>query len=211
MSTSRRSQIALLAVVAALAAAVATAPGASAAGQWYAGPTGAGTDCSFEKPCNIVLAIQWAPSGTEVILKPGDYAVDYTIENKAPVTIHGVAGQPRPRLYLAPGTQLRLHGVKLTGAEVVQVWPGGAALGAWESELNQVIVRGGPQADCAAAIFNGLMRNSIVVAQNPDGNAICSQSFQGVNSSTYLNVTAIAQRGDAIQALAGGDDSASVS
>jgi hypothetical protein len=202
MLSLRRSHIALLAVAGALVAAGAAAPGASAAEQRYASPSGAGNDCSSTYPCNIVWAIQGAKAGDEVIVMPGDYSVAYTIENQAPVSIHGVAGQPRPTLYLASGTQLRLKDVKLTYAEVVGYLPGPVAVAAWNSDLNQVIVRGGPQADCAAAIFDGRMRNSIVVARNPSGNAICSQSFQGQNASTYLNVTAIAKDGVAIEAYA---------
>ena len=204
MFSSCRSQIVLLTVAGALAAAVIAAPSASAATQRYASPSGAGNECSAAKPCKVDWAINDAPAGAEVILKPGDYQVPYPIENTHPVTIHGVAGQPRPKLHLGNGIQVRLTGAKLTYAEIAQYWPGPATLAATNSTFEQVIVRGSPQADCAAAIFDGTMRNSIVIAQNPNGNAICAQSFQGLNTGSYTNVTAVAHAGTAIEAHAAG-------
>lgn len=204
MFSSCRSHIALLTVAGALAAAAICAPSASAATQWYASPNGAGNECSAAKPCKVDFAINYAPAGAEVIVKPGDYYVLYPIANTNPVTIHGVAGQPKPTLHLGNGIQVRLTGAKLTYAEIDQPWPGPATLAASNSTFEQVIVRGSPQADCAAAIFDGTMRDSMVIAQNPTGNAICSQSFQGLNSSSYINVTAVAHSGTAIQAYASG-------
>ena len=204
MFSSCRSHIALLTVAGALVAAAIAAPQASAATQRYASSNGAGNQCSSAEPCSIGWAIQGAAAGDEVILKPGDYLVQYTIENTHPVTIHGVAGQPRPTLHLATGTQVRLTDSELTYVEIAQYWPAPAALAASDSTFDQVIVRGSPQANCAAAIFNGTMRDSIVVAQNPNGNAICSQSFSGLNASSYTNVTAVAPGGTAIEAYASG-------
>jgi hypothetical protein len=203
MFASRRSHIALLTIIGALVAAATAAPGASAAAQRYASPNGAGNECSSEKPCTVVWAIQGAADGDEVIVKPGDYAVGYTIENTAPVSIHGVEGQPRPKLYLNSASLLRLTDARLSYVEVVQNSAATVALGSTRSKLDQVIVRGGQQADCAGVVYNSALRNSIVVARNPSGEALCAPGYGGANASILLNVTAIAQSGAAIAAWDG--------
>jgi hypothetical protein len=210
MFSSCRSSVALLTVVIALVAAAAGAPGASAAGQRYAGPNGAGTDCSLAKPCRVDLAINGAHDGDEVVVTPGNYFVEYPIETKAPVSIHGVAGQPRPKLYLNSSSLMKLTDARLDYVEVIQNSPTYAALSSLRSKLNQVILRGGQQAGCAAGVYNGTVVNSIVVARNASGDAICVPGYGALNSTSVLNVTAIAGNGDAIAAFVGNPGSAAV-
>ena len=210
MFSSCKSSVALFTVVIALVAAAAGAPGASAAQQRYAGPNGTGTDCSLEKPCRVDLAINGAHDGDEVIVMQGNYFVEYSIANTAPVSIHGVAGQPRPKLYLNSASLLKLTDARLDYLEVIQTSPNYAALSTLGSKLNQVILRGGKQAGCAAGVYNATLVNSIVVARSASGNAICVPAYGSLNSSNVLNVTAIAQNGDAISAVAGNPGSAVV-
>jgi hypothetical protein len=109
------------------------------------------------------------------------------------MTIHGVAGQPRPRLLLnvqgKPGLQV-MYGSTLRYVEVDQApandW---AALSAENSSVDQVIAKGsGPW---TAAVQNSTIRNSIVVNGGTGGRAL-QTSANGSNSiSTYRNVTAI--------------------
>src|SRR4051812_26276862 len=103
MLTSRASRLGLLTVLGALAAAASTAPAASAATQRYASPTGSGTACSSASPCSIRQAVEDAAGGDEVIVNPGDYPLTAALEKTAQITIHGVAGQPRPRLLFNSG------------------------------------------------------------------------------------------------------------
>ncbi len=210
MFTSRRSNVASFTVVAALVVAAASAPGASAAEQRYAGPNGAGNDCSVEKPCKIDSAINGAHDGDEVIVMQGNYLAEYPIENTAPVSIRGVEGQPRPKLYLNSASLMKLTDARLSYVEVVQLSPTYAALSSSRSKLNQVILRGGQQAGCAAGLFSSTLLNSIVVARNPSGDAICVPGSGGLNSSAVLNVTAIAQSGSAIEAFTGGGAAAAM-
>jgi hypothetical protein len=204
MFTSRRSNIALFTVIAALVAVAASAPGASAAEQRYASPNGAGNECSSEHPCKIDFAINWAQDGDEVIVTPGDYSVSYAIENQHPVAIHGIAGQPRPKLFLNSGSYVRLEDARMTYVEVIQNAPGVVTVANIQSLLNQVIVRGGAQADCAVRSFTGSVFNSIIVARSQLGDAICTESYSGANNSTYAHVTAVARDGAAINASASG-------
>jgi hypothetical protein len=204
MFSSRRSNIALLTVIAALVAAAASAPGASAAAQRYASFDGSGTDCSSAKPCEIAQAVNAAGDGDEVIVRPGSYTVTQTLENQEQVRIHGVAGEPRPRLHLNAASQVRLHLSELRYVEVIQNSPTVTAVAVIHSTLDQVIVRGGDQADCAVGVFSGTVRSSIVVARSQFGDGICTESYSGANNSTYLHVTAVARDGAAIVASASG-------
>ena len=109
MFSSRRSHLALLSVVGEIAAAAFTAPGASAAAQRYASPTGTGGDCSAEIPCTILTAVAGATAGDEVIVASGDYGLSTAINAPSQITIHGVAGQQRPRLQFSSGAWLQLN------------------------------------------------------------------------------------------------------
>jgi hypothetical protein len=127
MLTSRTCRIALLTVLGAAGCGVA-APASSAATQRYASPTRAG-DCSAASPCGIEEAVEQASFGHEVILAPGDHPLIATLTDPAPITIHGVGGQPRPRLVFSGAGQegLRVtHGSTLRYVEVDQA-PGSDA------------------------------------------------------------------------------------
>jgi hypothetical protein len=203
MFSSRRSHLALLTAVACLVALSATAQGASAA-QRYASPDGLGSDCSSEYPCRIGQAVNFAGSGDEVIVAPGKYIVNTTLDNPAPITIHGVAGQPRPRIVLyASGGDVTLHGSTLRYVEVDQEQYGRAVTG-WGAKLDQVILKGAPTgvAPCVAAVDDSTIRSSVVIARG-GGSAVCAGAELGsTNNTTLRNVTAIATTGVAIEAYA---------
>jgi hypothetical protein len=126
-----------------------------------------------------------------VILNPGDYALSATLEADY-ITMHGVAGQPRPRLLFSGAGQqglrvwygtLRYVEVDQLAAGTATVWAGG------HSTVDQLIAHAD---DRAAQIQNSTILNSIVVASAADGTAIQTSTAGAENTSTYRNVTAIA-------------------
>src|SRR4051812_28298714 len=73
MFTSRGSRPALLCVVCSLATLAVAAPGASAAAQRYASPSGGGYACSSAVPCDLTYAIEGAAGGGEGDGGPGGH------------------------------------------------------------------------------------------------------------------------------------------
>ena len=63
----------------------------------YASPTGTGTACSATNPCSVETAAEGASDGDEVIVAPGDYETP-TISVDTDIYMHGVLGEPRPRV-----------------------------------------------------------------------------------------------------------------
>jgi hypothetical protein len=170
---------------AALGAAALT-PTASAA-ERHASPGGADPACSAASPCSIAQAVQGAGSGDEVIVHPGDYTLTAELSDPAPITIHGIAGQPRPRLLLNGSEFVELHtGSTLRYVEIDQTDPGG--LWATGALLDQVIVR---SPNYPVFVESSTVRNSIVVATGTNGIALRSNTA-GMSSTVLRNVTAIA-------------------
>src|ERR1700744_183919 len=65
----------------------------------YASPAGTATGtCGQPEPCSLVYSITAASGGDEVVVAPGTYPVAETIEATVPLSIHGGAGQSRPRI-----------------------------------------------------------------------------------------------------------------
>jgi hypothetical protein len=208
MQISRSSRLSLLAVGGALLVAGASAPLASAGVVRYASPAGSGSACTAASPCGFAKAVGGAAIGAEVIVTPGDYQLTGTVATAVPMTIHGIAGKPRPRLRFSGGQEgLRLtHASTLRYVEIDQAPGSGArALYAADSALvDQVIARTSGAAN-TATIQSSTIRNSIVVASGDGGRALVTDANDAVNTSTYRNVTAIASgaNGIAIQVSAG--------
>ncbi len=207
MVSSGTSRLALLTVLGALLAAASTAPAASAATQRYASPNGSDPACSAVSPCSIRQAVEDASStgSDEVIVAPGDYPLTTTLATPYPMTIHGVAGQPRPRLLFSGGTEagLRVIGSTLRYVEVDQSGP---TRGIWasQSSLDQVIAKGADQS--WTTVYNSqsnTIRNSIFVSSGSSP-ALATGSSPAPSISTYRNVTAITNGsgGVAIEAAA---------
>jgi hypothetical protein len=206
MLTSRTSRLCYLTIVAALLAAASTALAASAATQRYASPNGLG-DCSAASPCSITEAVQNASAGDEVIVTPGDYSLTATLDDPAPITIHGVAGQPRPRLQFSGPVQQGLllnSGSTVRYLELRQTSSGGTLIASSGSVVDQVVAEGSAGAATAVKIQSATIRNSVVVSPAPSGTAIETITNGGPSTSTYRNVTAIAtgSGGAAIEAEA---------
>jgi hypothetical protein len=210
---SRRS---LRIVLGALVAMAIVAPAASADTQRYASPSGAdAADCSPANPCSVTKAVTGAGAGDEVIITPGDYQLTKTLATPAKITIHGVAGQPRPRLRFGGAGQFGLalgYDSLLRYVAIDQAEPT-AALFSSPGRIDQVIVTGPSGPLCTAHVSNSIVRDSIFVAHGANGRAICTLALLGATStSSVRNVTAIAtgSNGVAIHADASGTSTATL-
>jgi hypothetical protein len=202
MLRSRTCRLSLLTLVAAVGAAASTAPAASAATQRYASPAGSDPACSSASPCSLTQAITGASTGDEVIVNPGDYPVTAVLSDPAPITIHGAAGQPRPRLVFTGGGTNWLELTKGSTLRYVELHQTGSsrALQALDAKVDQVIAKA---PNFTVGIQNSTIRNSVVVATGSSGNAIGTGTI-ATSTVTLRNVTAIAtgSGGVAIQAWA---------
>src|SRR5215213_7996656 len=84
---------ALLVVVVLLAV-----PPAAVADQRFAAPGAGATGCTSGDPCDIATAIAAAAAGDEVILASGDYSAPNPLVSTVGIAVHGIEGQPRPRI-----------------------------------------------------------------------------------------------------------------
>ena len=196
MLRSRTSRRALLTLVVAVGAAASSVSAASAA-QRYASPASAGTTCSSASPCGITDAIAGAATGDEVIVSPGDYPLTATLTDSSQITIHGAAGQPRPRLlFSGPGQNgLRLyHGSTLRYVEIHQA--------SADNDVNALAVFLGATVDqviakapfVAVTVRDSTIRDSIAVSSGINGRALSTAADGGGDHTTMAvrNVTAIA-------------------
>jgi hypothetical protein len=70
----------------------------------YAAPGGgAAAGCPQASPCSLATAITGAAADDEVVVTPGTYAVASRIESTMPLNVHGIPGQPLPRIVGASG------------------------------------------------------------------------------------------------------------
>jgi hypothetical protein len=205
----------LVTLLAAVLAAATLASSASAATQRYASPAGSGTACSAAAPCTVQQAIDGASSGDEVIVSPGDYHLTSTLYDSPPITIHGVAGQPRPRLLFSGAGQAGMvlyHGSTLRYLEIHQAEQQTALFALSGAKLDQLVVKGLTDYFCTVEVNNSTMRNSIVVAPGSSGSVVCSRAVTGSTVSSLRNVTAVAtgSLGVAIDAFAANGQTATI-
>jgi hypothetical protein len=196
MGSSWRSHLVAFSALAVLIAAGSSAPVASAATHRYASPTGSG-DCTSVNPCSITQAVQGANTGDEVILSPGDYPLSATLEAPHQITIHGIAGQPRPRLQFSGSNQLGLwlrwaSTLRYVEVDQAAAGTGQMALIAFDgSKVDQVVAKA---PDTAMDVRNNsTVRDSIAVASATNGRALVAGAIGSYTiTNTFRNVTAIA-------------------
>ncbi|HKP21906.1 MAG TPA: choice-of-anchor Q domain-containing protein, partial [Thermoleophilaceae bacterium] len=84
------------------------APASAGAAQRWTTPDSTATSgsCTPAAPCQIDHAVAGAAAGDEVIVTPGTYDLASSLVSPAAIDLHGVAGQPRPRLIGHGGTAL---------------------------------------------------------------------------------------------------------
>ena len=88
---------AIVASTAAAAALMCWAPAAGATAR-FASPEGSGKPCTQPLPCDIVTAVNKAAASDDVTIEPGTYEPDakFCFDEGHALTIHGLAGAPRP-------------------------------------------------------------------------------------------------------------------
>jgi hypothetical protein len=79
-------------------------PASAFAATRYASPSGGATPgCPPSEPCSLATAITGAAANDEIIVTPGTYNVGSKIESTMPISVHGIPGQPLPRIIGASG------------------------------------------------------------------------------------------------------------
>ncbi len=159
------------------------------AAQRYASPTGSGSTCSQASPCPIQIAANDANPGDEVIVTPGDYSPPASVAPSANVYIHGVQGQPMPRIHFTagflwitnPGDRASYLALDAVTSAPIETSNGGSA--------DQIIahVTG---ANAQACYVYGTLTDSVCWASGTGGRGIEAQT--GVTTTiTVRNVTAV--------------------
>ena len=184
-------------VSAAIIMALVAAPAAHAATR-YASPTGGGATCDETAPCALADALSSAAAGDEVIVASGDYAIATTLRATVAVTVHGVRGEPRPRLVgdasLAGDTLSLSSGATARHLEIQASGPSGAALrlyGATGEDLVLVSSSGGAAAILRVSDGGTLLRDTLARCLG------CTEGAIAFNGDTYgtaaaVGVTAVA-------------------
>jgi len=183
-----------------------TAPASASAAQRWATADSAATSgaCAAASPCRIDYAIGGAAAGDEVVVAPGTYSVSGSLEPVAPIDLHGVAGQPRPRLigsgltallsFKAGGGSVRHLALEATGsAQDALTLRGGVA----EDLLLRSVTGDGGKINGAPA--GTVLRDSVV--QTPGtGSGTAGLKLRDSSSGgdvTLVNITVTATAGDA--------------
>ncbi|HLM09806.1 MAG TPA: hypothetical protein VK307_08855 [Thermoleophilaceae bacterium] len=180
-------------------------PAVASATQRYASPTGTSPYCFAASPCSAHDAVAYAAAGDEVILAPGVYLLGGTIGDNADITIHGVAGQPRPRLLFTGAGQdgLQLdNGSLLRWVEIVQTETDRRAVRGVGARFDQVVVKAATEHAEATWMRGGTMRDTLVIASGADASALYTESYGGTVETTYRNVTAVATGTGAVPVMA---------
>ena len=187
------------ALLAVAAAAVLGFPSPASAAQRYAAHNSIATgSCTVISPCRLDHAVGGAAAGDEVVVLPGSYAVNVPIAATVPLDVHGVVGQPRPRLLGSSSLPL--------GSEVFELGAGGSlrhlavettAPGSYAVELiggvgSGLELRGasGGGAQLTGVSGGTVLRDS--VARTDGDNAVQAKDGASAGPVKILNVTAIA-------------------
>ena len=183
-------------VVGALVAQVGMASPGQAAAPRYASTTGSGSACTSTAPCDIVTAVNQAPSSTEVIIAPGTYNMGATGlgNSQSNVNVHGTPGQARPVInsdaspalgMLGPGARVADLTINQNGGSFgLQVFASGILVERLEVHSSAV--------DACAIGYSGLVRDLLCVSSAVGGAALEDSWGGGTGVLTLRNVTAIA-------------------
>jgi hypothetical protein len=157
--------------------------------------------CTQAAPCRIDHAINDAAGGDDVVILPGEYHVNLQLDATEPISIHGVAGQPRPRLLGDP---------KL-GSTTLSVSSGGSVSHLYiqsdESGEKALELQGATGDDLvvvasedSAAVLNTdssptILRDALVQSTSSGGAGLVVQGGYGSAPVSVVNVTAVGSTG----------------
>jgi hypothetical protein len=172
----------------------------------YAAVDGTGASCAVDAPCALSVAIEEAWKGDEVVVAPGTYRVDETIEAEDTVNVHGVAGQPRPWLVgsdtllgavlsIKQGGTLRHLGIKATAVD------GDAVTMQYVTGEDLLIVSlQGDGGKLVGVPAGTVLRDSVVHASRAGAAGLKLRETQPGGGDVHLvNVTAMAPAGTALR------------
>lgn len=195
-------------------------PAGAAGAVRHAAPDGAGTACTEAAPCALYVALQDAPDGSEVVVAPGDYgslAAPLTEDGQiygAGLDVHGVAGQPRPRIYSRASYPFAFSGgVRVAHVHVVATGDGGvgqyalAFLSATGNVAEDVVAEA--RGDTTACAVGGpqTLRNTVCWSRGTSGGVALAAygALYGPTDATLRNVTAWARNGRGVVAQSAQD------
>jgi hypothetical protein len=187
-----------------------TAPAAAAVRFAEPGGNGPTATCPRSNPCDIQPAVE-SPSvtaGDEVVVLPGNYSLGNDLLGpEQPISLHGAAGQPRPRLSSTANValEIQLPDVVVSDLRIERTGSisGGAALLVLDDSIAQrVEVIDHTNVACSPA-FGALIRDSVCYSTATDQAAVryIDNGTGGPNTSYLRNVTAVATVGSSSNAI----------
>jgi hypothetical protein len=202
-----------------LVIAVLSVPAGAQAATRYAAPNGgAAFGCPALNPCAIEVAINGAGNGDEVIIGSGDYHAgapwsSEIMNSSTSLNVHGVDGQPRPRLFSSSAT----YGLNFDGAGssvrrlgiVESNASGQGALRLFGSSAEYVVIEAGGSGRACEVVQAGTppsttpssVRNSICHASSGQAvHTLGGATLRGVSawSDSGLGVFAEGQSGEQV-------------
>jgi hypothetical protein len=179
----------------------------------YADPNGTGVTCSEPAPCSIVTAIEAAPDGSEVILKPGTYGPLTSGIHTVSVAldVHGAAGAPRPLIVFASSvpTGLALDSPNVTIHDLeIEASGDGTALELIGTGERLVVTSTGLGA-CHLSLSSAVLRDSVCRNLSNSPNSFAAGMHTSLSPSAppqsagMRNVTAYATGGVGVDVSAG--------
>jgi hypothetical protein len=192
----RRLAAATALAVGVLAVQTGVASPSEAAAPRYASTTGSGTACTSTAPCDIVTAVNQAPSSTEVIIAPGTYNLGSTglVNSQSAVNVHGTPGQPRPVINSNASPALAMLGTAARAADLT-INQNGGSFGLQVFATGILVQRlevHSSAADACAIGYSGLVRDVLCVSTAAGGVALEDSWGGGTGVLTLRNVTAVA-------------------
>ncbi|WP_022930181.1 hypothetical protein [Patulibacter americanus] len=183
----------------------------------HAAPGGTGSACEATTPCRLFTALDGAAAGDEVVVAPGDYgsaAAPLTFDgqfNAPGLDVHGLPGQPRPRIYSSAAYALAFYGggVRVSHLHVITTGDGQTPLSlsfAPGSVADDVVAEA---RGSSTACFVGnvqTIQNSVCWASGENGRGVAALgSVYGPTDATLRNVTAWSAQGEAVFAQSSAD------
>jgi hypothetical protein len=148
-------------------------------------------------PCTLTRAIATSGRGDEIVLEPGDYPESQTISLQTTVYLHGVAGQPRPRILStayggSPALYVPAPAARVRYLEVQHDGVGMYLAGASDS-AREVVVRTNDNYACEGRADGVAFVDTLCIEAPTSGGYPAVGLYPGLgNSHFYLrNVTAV--------------------